>query len=51
VNNSEDVSDLETPKSDMSEIAAAREWLNPEEDEIPAGILQIVAGCLKDRKS
>jgi hypothetical protein len=50
VNNPEDVFDLETPKSDMSEIAAACKWLNLEEDKMPAGILQIVAGCLKDIK-
>jgi hypothetical protein len=34
----------------MAEIAAAHEWLNPEEDETSATILQIVAECLKDVK-
>ena len=50
MNNPEDISDLETPESNVPEIATACEWLNPEEDKIPAGILQIVAGCLKDIK-
>ena len=52
MNNPEDVIDSETlaNDSDVSEVDAARDSLNPDEDEIQGGILQVVATCLKDVK-
>ena len=42
MNNPEDVVD-----SDVCEVDAARDSLNPDEDEIQGGILQVIAACLK----
>jgi hypothetical protein len=41
---------LETPANDGSEVDAACDLLNLDNDEIPGGILEIVAECLKDVK-
>jgi hypothetical protein len=36
--------------NDVSEVDAAHDLLNPDDDKIPGGILQVVAACLKDVK-
>ena len=48
MNDPEDIVDSETPANDVSKVDAVHDLLNPDDDEIPGGILQIVAKCLKD---
>jgi len=50
VNNPGDVIDSETLENDVSEVDAAHDSLNIDEDEIPGDILQVIAACLKDVK-
>lgn len=48
--NPEDVIDLETLVNNVSVLDAAHDLLNLDDDEIPGGILQVVAACLEDVK-
>ena len=50
MNNPGDVIDSETLENDVSEVDAAHDSLNIDEDEIPGDILQVIATCLKDVK-